>query len=319
MSVLEPGARLGGRAAASAALRRRGLRSEHREWLAAYLFLAPDAIGLLIFLGAPMVLALSMGFFRVSGFGDYAFVGLANYRRLLSDPLFLNSVQVTAGYALVLVPTLYVVSLALALLLQQRLPLGGVLRSMFFLPHVVSLVVVGYVWQFLLTSRVGVVNKALRAVGLEGQSWLGDPTFALGTVIVVTVWFLMGFYMIIFLSGLQDIPQDYYDAARIDGAGYWEAFRHITLPLLKPTSFFVLLVSVVAAIAGGQGIDLILVMTKGGPARSTSLATYYVYQQAFEVGDYGYAAAVASFLVLTLLVLTGLLFVLTRGGRFEFD
>lgn len=313
MNTLEPGAKLGGRVP-----RHRGLRRKHREWLAAYLFLVPDVLGLFLFLGVPMVLALSVGFFHVSGFGDYEFVGLANYRRLFSDELFRNAMRVTAIYALVLVPVLYVVSLGLALLLQQRLPLTGILRSMFFMPHVVSLVVVGFVWQFLLTSRVGIVNKALRSVGLEGRSWLGDPDLALATVIVVTIWFLMGFYMIVFLSGLQDIPQDYYDAAKIDGASYWQSFRDITLPLLKPTSFFVILVSVVAAVAGGQGIDLIIVMTKGGPARSTSLATYYVYQQAFEVGNYGYAAAVASSLVLTLLLLTAALFALTKGGRFEF-
>ncbi len=127
----------------------------------------------------------------------------------------------------------------------------------------------------------------------------------------------MGFYMIIFLAGLQDIPQEYYDAARIDGASYWEMFRSITMPLLMPTSFFVILITLVAAVAGQQGVDLTVVMTQGGPARSTSLVTYYIYQQAFEVGDYGYAAAVASFLVVILLSLTGLVFALTRGGRFD--
>lgn len=294
-------------------------RRKHRERLAAYLFLAPDVIGLLVFLVVPMVLALTMGFFHVSGFGDYNYVGLANYRRLLSDDLFLNSVRVTAVYAVVLVIGVYVVSLGLALLVQQRLPLGGILRSLFFLPHIVSLVVVGFVWQFLLIGRVGVVNKVLGAVGLAGRSWLGDPQLALGTVLAVTIWFLMGFYMIVFLAGLQEIPPEYYDAARIDGASYWEMFRSITLPLLRPTSFFVILVTTVAAVAGQQGVDLTVVMTRGGPARSTSLVTYYVYQQAFEVGDYGYAAAGASFLVVILLGLTAVLFAFTRGGRFEFD
>ncbi|MDQ3694693.1 MAG: sugar ABC transporter permease [Chloroflexota bacterium] len=298
---------------------RRRWRRQHREWLAAYLFLAPDVLGLLIFLVVPMVLALTMGFFRVSGFGDYTFIGLANYQRLFSDELFLNSVRVTTVYAVVLVIGVYVVSLGLALLVQQRLPLIGLLRSLFFLPHIVSLVVVGFVWQFLLVGRVGVINKVLAAVGFEGRSWLGDPQFALGTVLIVTIWFLMGFYMIVFLAGLQEIPPEYYDAARIDGASFWEMFRSITLPLLRPTSFFVILVTMVAAVAGQQGVDLTVVMTRGGPDRSTSLVTYYVYQQAFEVGDYGYAAAIASFLVVFLLGLTAVLFALTRGGRFEFD
>ncbi|MBA3275036.1 MAG: sugar ABC transporter permease [Chloroflexia bacterium] len=293
------------------------LHHRQRERLAAYLFLAPDVLGLLIFLGLPMLLALSMGFFRVSGFGDYEFAGLANYRRLISDPLFMKSIRVTAVYTVVLVTGVYVVSLGLALLVQQRLPFSGLLRSMFFLPHIVSLVVVGAVWQFLLINRVGIINELLQAVGLEGRSWLGDPQFALGTVLVISIWFLMGFYMIIFLAGLQDIPPEYYDAARIDGASYWEMFRSITMPLLMPTSFFVILITLVAAVAGQQGVDLTVVMTQGGPARSTSLVTYYIYQQAFEVGDYGYAAAVASFLVVILLTLTGLVFALTRGGRFD--
>lgn len=289
------------------------------EWRAAYLFLLPDAIGLLIFLVTPIVLGLGLAFFHASGFGDYTFVGLDNYRRMFNDPKFLKSVHVTIVYTLILVPSLFVVGMALALLVQQRLPLGGVIRTLFFLPNVVSLVVIGLVWNFLLVDRIGILNKAVRRIGLPAQSWLGDPKYALGTVLVVSVWFLMGFYMVIFLGGLQEIPPEYYDAARIDGAGYWEMFRTITLPLLKPTSLFVLVISLVAAVAGGQGFDLIYVMTKGGPADATSLLAFYVYQQAFVTGDYGYAAAAASFLVVALLILTGLMFALTRGGRFEFD
>ena len=296
-----------------------GLKRKHREWLAAFLFLAPDSIGLTVFVAFPMVLALSMGFFRVSGFGDYEFVGLENYRRIFGDEYFLNSVRITATYTVVLVPIIYLTSLGLALLLQQKLPHRGMLRSLFFLPHVVSVIVVGTVWQYMLTSKVGAINKLLSFVGLPGHAWLGDPAYALGVIIVVSVWFEMGFYMIILLAGLQEIPSDYYEAAKIDGASYWQMFRWITLPLLKPTSFFVLLVSVVGAVAGGQGIDLIIAMTKGGPARSTALGTYYVYQQAFEqrARDHSYAAAVASFLVLGMLALTGILFLLSRGGRFE--
>jgi multiple sugar transport system permease protein len=293
-----------------------GLTRERREWLAAFLFLAPDTIGLAVFVGLPMVLALSMGFFRVSGFGDYQFIGLDNYRRILVDDYFLNSVRVTATYTVVLVPVLYVVSLGLALLVQKAAH-SGVLRTLFFLPHVVSIIVVATVWRFMLTSKVGVINKLLFYLGVEGHSWLGNPAYALGATIFISLWFEAGFFMIILLAGLQDIPRDYYEAAKLDGAGYWQMLRWITLPLLKPTTFFVCLISVVGAIAGGQGIDLIIALTKGGPARSTSLATYYVYQQAFEVGDYGYAAAVASLLVLGMLPLTGLLFLLSRGGRFQ--
>lgn len=296
---------------------RRRLSRKHREWLAAALFVAPDALGLLVFLGVPMVLALGLGFFEVSGFGGIAFAGLDNYRKMFADPLFFDSLKVTVQYVVGFVAGVFVVSLGLALLVQQKIPFVGFFRSMFFLPHVVSLVVVGLVWQFMLTDGVGVVNQVLEAVGIGGSSWLGDPQLALGTVVLVSIWFFMGYYMIIFLAGLQEIPREYYDAAKIDGARSWQLFRHITWPLLKPTSFFVLLVSTITGVAGLQAFDLIYVMTKGGPANSTSLGIFYIYQQAFQFNDYGYAAAMSSFLVLLLLAATALMFVLTRGGRFE--
>jgi multiple sugar transport system permease protein len=266
-----------------------------------------------------MVLALSLGFFEVTGFGDYTYVGLANYRQMFRDPLFLDSLRVTATYVLLLVPGLYLAGLGLALLVKQKLPLIPLFRGMLFLPNVVSLVVIGLVWQFMLVDRIGMVNKALSRLGLEGRSWLGEPNLALGSLLVVTIWFLMGYYMLIFLAGLQEIPREFYEAARIDGAGPWRSFRDITLPLLKPTSFFVLLISTVTAVAGSQGFDLVYVMTQGGPANSTNLVIYYIYQQAFQYSHYGYAAAMASFLVAVLIVLTGVLFAMTRGGRFEFD
>jgi multiple sugar transport system permease protein len=219
----------------------------------------------------------------------------------------------------VLVPGLYVVGLGLALLVRRPIPLIGLFRAMLFLPNVISLVVIALIWKFLLVDRIGVMNVLLSKIGLGGQSWLGDPDRALWTLLAVTIWFLMGFYMLIFLAGLQEIPREYYDAARIDGAGPWRSFRDITLPLLKPTSFFVLLVSLVAAVSGSQGFDLVYVMTKGGPANATNLTTYYIYQQAFLFSNFGYAAAMASVLVLMLLVLSSLLFIATKGGRFDFD
>jgi len=298
---------------------RRRLSRKHREWLAATLFIFPDALGLLVFLGIPMVLALGLGFFDVSGFGGFSFAGLANYKKMFADPLFFNSLKVTVLYVGGFVSGVFVVSLGLALLVQRKIPFVGVFRSMFFLPHVVSLVVVGLVWQFMLTDGIGVVNQVLGAIGLQERSWLGDPDVALLTVVVVSIWFFMGYYMIIFLAGLQDIPQEFYDAAKVDGARSWQTFWNITWPLLKPTSFFVLLVSTITGVAGLQAFDLIYVMTRGGPANSTSLGIFYIYEQAFQFNDYGYAAAMSSFLVLILLAATAAMFVLTKGGRFEVD
>ena len=294
---------------------RKGMTRSRRERLAALLFLLPDGIGLFVFVAVPMVLSLVLGFFQVSGFGSYEWVGLGNYRRMMTDPLFWDSLQVTGVYVVVLVPTLFVVSLGLGLLVKQKLPGMSAYRTAFFLPYVISLVVVGLLWKFMLDEQVGVVNRAMRAVGLEGESWLGSPGLALASVIAVMVWVMMGYYMIIFLAGLQEIPNEYYEAARIDGAGPWTTFRTITWPLLRPTSFFVLLMSLVAAITGG--LELIFVLTSGGPANGTSLAIFYIYQQAFQFGEFGYAAAMGSFLVLIMVLCSAVIFKVTKGGRFD--
>lgn len=297
--------------------RRSGLSAKHQEWLAAYLFLVPDVLGLLVFVGLPMVLALVIGFFDVNGFGAFTFVGFANYQRMAADPLFWQCLRVTGLYVVLLVPALYVSGLGLALLVQRTNRFNTVMRSMFFAPQMVSLVVIAVIWQLMSSDKVGVIARLFSSVGLSGVSILGNPAFALHTVVVITVWFLMGFYMLIFLGGLQDIPKEYYEAARIDGATPTQSFWNITFPMLRPTSFFVLLVSIVAAVAGSQAFDLIYVMTKGGPANSTQVIIVYIYQQAFQYSAFGYAAAMASILVVILLVLTGILFLLTRGGRFE--
>jgi multiple sugar transport system permease protein len=298
---------------------RRGLSATHRQWLAAYLFLAPDVLGLLVFVGLPMVLALVIGFFDVNGFGAFSFVGFANYQRMAADPLFWQCLRVTGLYVVLLVPALYVSGLGLALLVQRTNRFNTVMRSMFFAPQMVSLVVIAVIWQLMSADKVGVIARAFSFFGIGGVSILGNPAFALYTVVVISVWFLMGFYMLIFLGGLQDIPKEYYEAARIDGATPVQSFWNITFPMLRPTSFFVLLVSIVAAVAGSQAFDLIYVMTKGGTANSTQVIIVYIYQQAFQYSAFGYAAAMASILVVILLGLTGILFLLTRGGRFQHD
>ncbi|GAB2618443.1 carbohydrate ABC transporter permease [Pseudactinotalea suaedae] len=304
----------GRRAPAAPATKAQALRSQRR---AAFWFLLPDTLGLLVFVAIPMLLSVLLGFFAVDGFGNISFAGVDNYVRMGSDPQFWRSVQITLTYLVVLVPLLYVVGLALALLVQQRIPLVGLIRSMLFVPYVISLVVVALVWEFILGERTGVLAQLLAALGIEGVSFLGDPTLALGTVIVVTLWFQMGYYMIIFLAGLQDIPGEYYEAARIDGASAWQRLLLITMPLLRPTSFFVIVTATVSVITGG--LDLIFVLTGGGPAGSTSLLIYFVYEQAFLFGDLGYAAAIGSVLTLVLLAWTGLMFAVTRGGRFDHD
>jgi multiple sugar transport system permease protein len=180
------------------------LSNRHREWIAGYLFVLPDGLGLLVFVGAPMILSLSLGFFSVSGFGAYSFVGLDNYRRMFGDSLFWQSLKVTVLYIVMLVPALYVSGLGLALLIQNDTRFNGFVRSLLFMPQTVSLVVVALVWQVLLVDKIGLLNQLTSTLSLGAFSFLGDPRFALISVVVISVWFLMGFYMLIFLGGLQE-------------------------------------------------------------------------------------------------------------------
>jgi multiple sugar transport system permease protein len=288
---------------------------QKRERRAAFLFLLPDSLGLLVFVVVPMLLAIGLAFFSLDGFGHLRFIGVENYVRMAQDPQVWSSLQVTVVYVVVVVPVMFVVSLALAVLVKERFPGVGVVRSALFLPYVISLVVVGMIWQFMLTDKVGVVSRALVFVGLDGVSILGSPGLALAAVIAITIWFQMGYYMIIFLAGMQDIPEELYEAARVDGASAWQQFRGITLPLLAPTSFFVILTSTIAVVTGG--LDLVYVLTQGGPASATSVLIFFVYEQAFLFGEYGYAAAVGSVLLVALLLWSALMFFLTRGGRFS--
>lgn len=283
----------------------------------AYAFLLPDVVGLFMFVGLPMILALGVSLFDVNGFGGYEYAGLENYRTMLRDPLLLNSAKVSLVYAALFVPAVFLVSLCLALLVRDAFPGVGFARMAFFVPHVVSLVIVGLLWQFLLVEKRGLLSSLLEPLGLGGVSWLGDPRYALPVLVLISVWFYMGYFMLILLSGLKDIPPEYYDAARVDGSSSWQRFRHITWPLLKPTSFFVFVVATVNAVAGIQAFDLVYVTTRGGPSNSTSTTVFYVYEQAFQYNNYGYAAAITATMAFLLMLVTGAMFGSTRGGRFD--
>jgi multiple sugar transport system permease protein len=270
-----------------------------QQWLVGYGFLLPDLIGLTLFVVAPIVGAFWISLHRWSGIGAQRWVGLDNYHTLIHDKAFVQSLKVTAIYTFSFVPLLFVISLALALLVNQGLKLTGFLRSAFFAPFMVSLVVASVVWSFMLQDPAGVVNVIIGWFGFGPQEWLGSTKLALISVIIVTLWQSVGYSMIIFLAGLQDIPGVYYEAARVDGAGPWRRFVSITLPLLRPTSTFVLVISFIGAF---QLFDPIFVMTQGGPANATTTTVYYIYQQAFQFLQLGYASALSVVLFLIILV-----------------
>jgi multiple sugar transport system permease protein len=271
-------------------------RGEQR--LVGYGFLLPAVIGLVIFVVAPIIGAFYISATDWSGIGEREYIGLGNYRELLEDEEFRNSLEVTFRYTVLFVPLLYVISLGLALLVNQKLVLTGVFRTLYFLPFMISLVVSSIIWTFILDERTGILNVVLAKFGVDSQPWLGSVSLAPWALIIVTLWQSVGYAMIIFLAGLQDIPRDYYESATIDGAGAWRRFRTITLPLIKPTSAFVLIISIIGAI---QLFDPIFVMTQGGPFDSTTTAVFYMYQTAFQYFRFGYASALAVVLFLALL------------------
>jgi ABC-type sugar transport system permease subunit len=264
-----------------------------------YGFLLPDLLGLTVFVALPIAGAFYISFHDWTGIGAQRWSGLSNYTALIHDQAFLQSLKITAIYTVSFVPLLYAIALGLALLVNQGLRLTGFLRSAFFAPFMVSLVVGSIVWSFMLQDPAGVVNSIIGLFGIAPQPWLGSTKLALVSVILVTLWQAVGYSMIIFLAGLQDIPSVYYEAARVDGAGAWRRFRSITLPLLKPTSAFVILISLIGAF---QLFDPIFVMTQGGPANATTTAVFYIYQQAFQFLQFGYASALSVALFAIILV-----------------
>jgi multiple sugar transport system permease protein len=298
--------------------RRKGLlpanRARRQEWLIGYLFLLPDALGLLLFLGLPALFAIYTSFFSWNGVQQRVFVGLGNYTALLGDPLFGGSLKVTVLYMVMFVPSLFIVSLGLALLLVQKIRLRLLFRTAFFLPIVTSGVIVGLIWNFMYDPQVGVLNYILETLHLPDQSWVGDAHSALPSLVLTSVWWNAGYYMIIFMAGLQDIPRDYYEAAHIDGANRWQSFWGITWPLLKPTRFFVVVVSILSSF---QVFDLVYIMTQGGPDYATNTTVYYIYDQAFHFDKLGYASAMATALFIILIVITLIQIRVQRSGRIE--
>jgi multiple sugar transport system permease protein len=242
-------------------------RGEQR--VVGYGLLVPAVIGLGVFVVVPIIGAFYISVTDWSLIGDRQYIGLGNYRELAEDAEFRQSLKVTFRYTVLFVPLLYVISLGIALLVNQRLALTGVFRSLYVLPFMLSLIVTSVIWAFMFDERAGILNVVIGKVGVDPQPWLGSTSLAPWALIIVTLWQSVGYSMIIFLAGLQDIPRDYYEAATIDGAGAWRQFVTITLPLLKPTSAFVIVISLIGAI---QLFDPIFVLTQGGPFNSTTTA-----------------------------------------------
>lgn len=263
------------------------------------MFIAPFMLVFVIFRIIPYVMALIMSFTDWSIRGDVSFVGTAQYTRLLDDPLFWNALKTTAVYAVIVVPLTVVISVGTALLVQKMIRGIRIFRALFFLPNITSFVLSGliFVWIY---SQDGPFNSALEAFGLPPIPFLQSELTVLPAIAVLMAWTRFGYQMLIVLAGLNEIPEELYEAARVDGANRWQQFTRITLPLLKPTLFFVVLIETVGSF---QMFDAVYVMTGGGPVRASYTLVYMIYDQAFKSFDFGYASAVGVVLLLICLVL----------------
>jgi multiple sugar transport system permease protein len=265
-------------------------------------FLLPGLGGLLIFTVMPILASLVLTFFRWDLLTPPQFIGLGNYTRLFADKAFWDALQHTLTFIVGYLPLVLILGLAVALALNAPLRGIGLIRTAFFLPVVSSWVAVALLWSWLFNPRFGLVNYLLSLVGIAGPGWLFDPQWAMPAIILTSVWKDLGFVVVIFLAGLQAIPNDYYEAAGLDGAGKIAQLRYITLPLLAPTTFFVTIISLINSF---QVFDQVWVMTQGGPAGATTVLVERVVRHAFSYGEMGYAATI-SWAIFALVFLTTL-------------
>lgn len=265
-------------------------------------FIAPALLLIGLFVVVPCVWGIGLSFTRYDAIGPVHYAGLENYRRMASDPLVPLTLKRTAAYVLFTLPVGLVLALGIALALHAKWFRGrSVVRGLYFLPNVTSLAAVAFVWQWLMNPDFGLLNAALRRAGLPGLGWLGDPNLAMPSVAMVSIWQGLGFTILVYLSGLRAIPEEVHEAARIDGAGGWAAFRNVTWPLLMPTTMFL---TIMGVIGGFQVFQSVFIMTGGGPLDTTRVYLYYLYQVAFQNLEMGYASAMAVLLFAIVMVLT---------------
>ena len=284
-------------------------KNKTRYALTLLAFLLPSAIPLTLFVLGPMVAALGVSLTKWNLLSPMKFIGLGNYAKLLTDPatgdVFLHTVYYIVGY----LPLVYIGGLALALALNTALKGRSLLRGVYFLPVVTSWIVVALVWRWLLSPSTGVVNTVLGFFGIAGPGWWTDPTWAMPSIILASAWKDVGFVMIILLAGLQAIDPDMYDAAKMDGAGWWRRLFSITLPLLSPSTFFVLVISL---INGFQVFDQVYAMTGGGPNGASVVVVEQIYNLTFRYGRAGEASALSWMLFIVILAVT---VIQVRGQR----
>ncbi|GGE23280.1 sugar ABC transporter permease [Marinithermofilum abyssi] len=265
-----------------------------------YLFIAPQLIGLCVFALLPLLGVVGLSMTEWDGFGKVKFVGWNNFIQQIDNDAFWMALWNTVYYTLMVIPASITLSLLLALALN-KVRGKAIYRLFYFMPVVTSSVSIGVIWIWILNGDFGILNQILKQIGIEGPDWLTDTDWVMPSIAMLSVWWGLGYNMVIFLAGLQGISRSYYEAADIDGANALQKFWHITLPLLSPTTFFI---TIMAVITSFQVFDQAYVMTQGGPAKASYTMVYHIYDQAFVHYQMGASSAAALILFLIILVFT---------------
>lgn len=260
------------------------------KYLALAVLLLPSLAGMFVFLMLPVLSSFVLSFSSWDLIGEIQWTGLANYTTALADPAVLGALRNTLTFILGYLPAVVIIALGLALLLNRRIRGRVVFRAIYFVPVVTSWVAVSLIWKWLLNPQYGLVNVALASIGIKGPGWLFDPQWAMTGVVLTSIWKDIGFVTVIYLAGLQDIPEPLYEAAALDGATPWQRFWTITWPMLAPTTFFVTTISLISSF---QVFDQVWIMTQGGPAGATSVMVELIYKNAFSYYKMGYASAIS--------------------------
>lgn len=280
-------------------------KRQRREELTGYLFVIPNFIGIMMFVALPIIFSLILGFTKwnpMQGFSAIKFVGLENFSGMLSDERVQAALINTLVYAVTYVPLSVGLAFVVAVLMNKYVFCKVPLRLMIFMPYISAMVSVAYVWLVLLNPNGGAVNSILKAMGIANPpGWFTKSNSALAGIILVSVWHDFGYYMIIFLSQLQGISKEVYESARVDGAGGWQMFRYITLPLMGSNILFV---SILATMNSFKVFDQVNILTEGGPGYATNVLVYVIYHYAFKQQNIGYASAIAVLLFLIVMVIS---------------
>ncbi len=289
---------------------------KRKEHIVGYLFILPNMIGIFIFVLGPVVAGLLLSFTKWDLLSSPIWIGINNYKELLHDPLFWTSLKNTAYYAVLTVPAFLIFSLLLAILVNRSLKGINIFRAIYFIPVVTSVTAISIVWKWIYNPEFGILNFLLGFIGVSPKQWLSDSKLAMPCIAIMSIWHGVGYDMMISLAGLKGIPSQLYEAAKIDGASRIQMFLWITLPLLTPTLFFLLVINLIGSF---QVFGEIYVMTDGGPGNATLTYSYFLYQNAFTWFKMGYASSLGYVLFLIIFILTLIQFrFLGRRVAYEF-